>query len=843
MANTSITKALALAKDLSHIKNQEQAGRLFLSDYVNKCDLETYLTLYQDKMNKEVYDFWIRYASEINQFLIKNESLNYHNKDYFSAQTIVKNYFFQPYPDAQPFETPLLMFLRVAIQLYLYENSLDLVFETAIEMALGYYIHASPTLFNAGRKKHQLSSCFLIPIQDSLEDILYTGIGDAGIISSLGGGLGICLTNIRHSEIGDRGLSNGVAPMCKLIDSLISYADQSGRRKGAATAFLAIWHIDLMKFIEGTDNFGLSAEEKYNSLNTCIWTNDLFFERIRNQGYWTMFCPAKAKTLVGKYGAEFEQAYLELEEEADKLSAELEQLRMIVEDPNTSIPEYIEASKKYAKAIKSNINHQRVPAITILNKICDLQIKSGMPYLCHGDSINSKSNHSNIGPINSSNLCLEIVEATPNGQIASCNLASLNLAAFAKRAEYELIEGKIEYKSSSRFDYLLLGQMTRKCVRNLNKVIDNNYYPLGPDGKIAQLNHSTRPIGLGVSGFSDAVQILDLCPETLAEIELNKKIFACIYFNALVESVVLATQDGAYEYFEDSPYSRGELQFDLWAKRAEELESKGKLAKVYNRDDDVPIEPSLWGQPEIKLWNGHIIFPTWDSLKQAIVKYGTRNSLITSLMPTASTAQMLRNAETTEYHQTNIYSRNVQSGYHIVINRWLFYDLHSLGLWDDDLVDFIILCNGSVKYIRIYFEDHINQYPNYAFDEVKVKVDHIVNKYKTQFEISQKHCIKMARQRGIYIDQSQSMNLYYEDPKPSKLKVAHLYGNSIGNKVGMYYLRANPPSRTESFGMKEWNKVYYRNLMEELGNSLEKNEGSALRATKECFYCGWFKVD
>ena len=856
MFNTSVR---SLAQNLSSYSNQEISGQCLIWNITRKCSLESYLTMYSGKLSPDCLDFMTLHKQELSQFLSDNDSLNYYNKDFFSASTLISNYFFTPSKGSEPFETPLLLFLRVAVQLY---KDLSKVKEVTLDMAKGYYIPSSPTLFNSGTLKHQLASCFLIPIQDKLDDILYTGVGDAGMISSLGGGLGMGFTNVRHSEIGDRGKSNGVVPMCRLVDKLIEYADQSGRRKGAATAFLAIWHIDLMEFIEGTNNFNISADEKFTSLNTCIWTNDLFFERINENGDWTLFCPAKADSLKGLYGQDFELEYVKMENDARKRSLELDKannnLKQFEEQSKIGVEinkdEYAELCKAVDVARKMNINHKVIKAKTIFAKITELQIKSGMPYLCHGDSINSKSNHKNIGPINNSNLCLEIMEATPDNRIASCNLASMNLAAYVTE--------------DKTYDFGTLGVMVQRVVENLNAVIDTNYYPLDTrdssgkvteDGKISSLNYENRPIGLGCSGFSDAMAKLDITPESNREITMNKKIFACMYFNALIKSVELAIRDGPYETFstgstevydgididpstghctskyssiDGSPFSNGMLQFDLWQERARILEDSGKLTKVYKKEDDIPVDPKVWEQKPYVLSNGEVISPSWDSLKRAIVTYGVRNSLLLALMPTASSAQAIRNAETTEYHQSNIYSRMVQSGNFIVINRWLANDLEELSLWNENVANFVILSGGSVKYLYHYFEDHDMM----KTDEVRERVMYIVDKYKTQFEISRKHSIKMSRQRGIYIDQSQSFNLYIDSPTSNQLQAAHMYGNYVGNKVGMYYLRAKSPNQTGSFGMDSSVKLYYESLMDRL--NVDKVENTSKFENKsECAYC------
>lgn len=852
-----------VSQDLSSYENQEIAGKCLLWSVGRTCNsFSGYLCVYKDRFNDRVRDFLIENESDLTVFLNENEQLSYHNKDYFSASTIINNYLLRASNDEAPLETPLFMFLRVASQLH--APNVQRVKDVTIELATGYYIPSSPTLFNSGVKKCQLASCFLLPIQDRLDDILYTGVGDAGIISSHGGGLGMGMSGIRHSQIGDFGMSNGVVPVGRVYDKLIEYANQSGKRKGAGTAFLAIWHLDIMEFVESTNNFNIAADERFSSLNTCVWTNDLFFQRVKSGGTWTLFCPAKANTLLGLYNIDFEIEYMMLEAEALESENNIKRLKIEVENArndmyndtnsNDKKAAYVSLCTSLTKAKRNHLDFKVLNAKDIFEKIIDLQIKSGMPYICHGDSVNWKSNHKNIAPINSSNLCLEIMEAAPDGKIASCNLASMNLSIYADQ-------------KTKTFDYKMLSYMTRSCVKNLNAVIDHNYYPLDErdsngnitkEGKISSLNRQSRPIGLGCSGFSDAMAQLDIIPESDEEIKENKKIFACMYYNALLESINMAIESGSYYYInkgthetysqtmengdvhvselEGSPFMHGRLQFDLWQEHAKiKLDNDTLNEKIYDTNDDIPLNPIEWGQEEFTLCNGNTVSVGWEHVKNAMIKYGIRNSLLLALMPTASSAQAIRNAETTEYHQTNIYSRSVQSGHFTVMNRWMVRELEELKLWDETVANFIVLSGGSLKYLYEYFEDHSEKYPTFANN--KNTVNHLINKYKTQFEISQKHLIKMSRQRGIYVDQSQSFNLFMKNPTINKLKAAHMYSNEIGNKVGMYYLRAEPPSSSDGFGIDMNVKNYYLELMKRKGIDTSMSGSNTTRKEVICESC------
>lgn len=777
-----------LAHSMESYKDNEDAGKCLIW-YVSQRagTFHSYLDHHKHMFNIRTWTFMDLHREELAAFAEENEHLNYHNVDMFSAATFINNYLLRLSIDENSYESPIYMYIRIASQLYSPQNStsatptaetdaLTVVKRTVIEMATKMYVQSSPTLFNSGLKKHQLSSCFLIQIDDNLEDILGTGIKEAGIVSSSGGGIGINLSSIRHSEIGFQGESNGVVPYGHVVDSLIEYANQSGKRKGAATAFLDIWHIDVVPFINATNKVKTTAKDLYRTLKISLWTRDLFFKRVKKGQKWTMFCPAKAKQLLFLYGEEFEKAYINTERDAFAQDAEAKFLLEVAKLTGKASDRiaYIDARRK---AIK----YEQIDADELMTLIISNQINTGGPYLCHGDAINAKSNHKNIGSINSSNLCLEIMEATPiiDGErsIASCNLASLNLSAYADAEKHT-------------YDYTLLGDMTAACVRNLNAVIDSSYYPLGPKGKIAKLNNSSRPIGIGVSGLSDAFAIMDIIPESNEMYDINHRIFACIYFNALCESINMAITDGKYEYFEGSPISAGQLQFDMWGVK--------------------PLAPSEWSQKSVTLSDGFIIEPTWEGVKGAIRRYGIRNSLLVALMPTASSSQSIRNAETTEYHQSNIYSRNVQGGRFTICNRWMIKDLEKHGLWSNDLAEFIILCQGSVKHIDKWFLATNTSTPADV-------ISHIQSKYRTQFEISQKSFIRMERDRGAYVDQSQSFNIYLKDPTINTLKAIHLYSHSIGNKVGMYYLRTAPPSMSAEYGISERVKGIYNNIMDQMG--------------------------
>lgn len=822
-----------ISQDLSKLEHQEIAGKSIIWNISRNCtDVDSYLKLCSHRLTTDVKQFIINNEDTIDEFSREYDHLNYYNRDYFSASTIINNYLLRSSVNEPALESPVFMYLRIGIQLY--SPDIDRVLMFAKDMGYQHYIPSSPTFFNSGLEKHQLASCFLLPIEDKLEDILKTGVWYAGMISSLSGGLGIGLSNIRHSQIGDFGMSDGIIPACKVFDKLVLYANQSGRRKGSATGFLRSHHIDLMDFIQSTDNFNISHENRLTAMNTCIWMSKLFFKRVRDDKMWTLFCPAKSKALNGVYGVDFEIQYAILEEKAaeslkslNDVKVKLEESRNAHHDNPDDISlrdQYLDVMNKHTVIARDHIVHKTVRARDVLDKIIELQQRCGMPYICHGDAINMKSNHKNMGSINNSNLCLEIMEYAGEGEIASCNLGSLNLASFVNE------EG---------FDFDLLALQTKRAVESLDKVIDRNYYPLGDDGPIAPLNKRVRPIGLGVSGLADAFAMLDMKYESDDASLLNKKIFACMYFNSLIKSVELAIENGEYETFrtgsyecyyntiesgmefhvlDGSPLYNGMFQFDLWK---EDYRIEKDLGYHEGLDEELmnvkEIEPTEWGHVEVEIAGTNEVVKTWEDLRRVVMKYGVRNSLLMALMPTASSAQSVRNAESTEAHQTNIYSRNVQSGHFTVMNRWMVGDLEDVKLWDKNTASFIMLCNGSLKWIDNYFDDHSDKYPSWNDVGVRNRIKFLKDKYKTQFEISQKYCMTMARDRGIYIDQSQSLNIYFEHPTFDKLRACHLYGNRLGLKTGQYYLRAGSVTNPGSFAMAESSRIYYNELLKKKG--------------------------
>ena len=755
--------ARILGYDVSHYNNLLMAGRLAIEHLCNNAPktVLVYSEIMKERLNKSTYNFIQTYFEQLQRAIDNNKHLDY-DHDWFSANTMITMYSAVPNYGEDSVETPQYTWMRIAIQMfYDHPQAVERVIGAYTEMAEGWYTPASPTIFNAGMKEPQCSSCFLISIGDDLEQILKTGIYRAGMISKSSGGLGFDISPVRHSEISNYGMSHGIVPMIQLYNAMVRYVDQGGRRKGAVTIFLRPHHIDVEDFIDLTRKVG----DKYaraHDINTCLWTSWIFWERVRTNGKWTLFCPARTAHLNELYGEAFTKAYIETEN-----------------DP-TILPHH----KKTISARK------------LYEKILSVQRESGMPYLMNGDAANLKSNHRHNGYIKSSNLCLEVIEYTDDETIAVCNLHSLSLRMYAKHA-VDFNNKDVHEALRKAIDFQQLSYISRRVVENLNAVIDHNWYPLDKHDEegnvlkakiINKSNKKHRPVGMGVSGWAEMLHILDLPFEHPLTSEANKMVFACMYWNALAQSVELAVLNGAYDTFPGSPASEGKLQFDLWKEEFKILGPNG----ARKEGDDEPISPALWNQRAfVILGKDHsvvdVIQPTWDDLKRCIMKYGLYNSLLLANMPTASTAQVRRNCESVEAHQNNLYSRKVLKCSYPVLNRYLVADLGELGAWNSTTVDYMRISNGSIQGFSKYIADNAASFPD--FNGNTVRLAHIEKKYKTMWEISQKTLLRQAADRGRYIDQSSSTNIFMKDVTDEKLQACHIYANMLGLKTLMYYLR------------------------------------------------------
>ena len=731
----TLTTAKNLGYDILEPDNMLKAGAMLLQSLDVPTTIDQYLAKASTVLSADVAEFLHQNRDKLDPLL--TPLLDY---DWFSANTFVNNYLLRI--NERVVESVPLCLLRVAVQLY-HNDGVEQVAKCYRQLARRYYVPASPCFFNAGTTKPQMSSCFLHSVGDDTQSIT-DNWHNLAFTSKHNGGNGVDLSLIRHSEIGMAGMSKGVIPIARTINSIIRFFDQGGKRKGTATLFLRPHHIDVYEFCE----LGLKTGDIYaraHDVNIALWCSWLFFWRVRRDEQWTLFCPNYAQQLNHCYGAEFNKLYVELE--------------------SKDMP-------PHAKRV--------VKARDLFRHIVSCQTKSSMPYILHGDACNIKSNQRYMGYIPCSNLCLEVIEFSSPDKIASCNLSSISLRAFA---------------SPSGFDYQELGHIARSVTRNVDRMIDYNWYPID---KIKDDNAKDRPLAIGVSGFAEMLHELDLAFEDQDTLKLNKMVFACIYFNALVESVQLAIETQPHHDFHKSPLAQGMFQFDLWAQEYRLLKEldMAPLEHIRKESDDIPVDPLSWGQKTIKLSNGYLVEPNWQSLRVAIKTFGVRNSLLIGLMPTGTSSQVLMNAETTEAHRGNIYSRKLDKGAYPVVNRYMVADLKRLGLWNAHTVRLIQGNNGSIASLPFTVRTHPQLF---QFNDDYRRLKHVVNKYKTMYEISQKVILKLAADRGRYICQSQSSNIYIADPTIEQLTAVHMYAMMLGLKTGMYYLRTDPASEPMKF--------------------------------------------
>lgn len=644
-------------------------------------------------ISKETYGVVKKHAALLDSTIIYDRDFSY---DYFGYKTLERSYLMKL--DGKIVERPQHMLMRVAVGIH--GDDIESAIETYHLLSEKWFTHATPTLFNAGTPKPQLSSCFLLTMkEDSIEGI-YDTLKQCAKISQSAGGIGLNIHNVRATGSyikGTNGTSNGLIPMIKVFNDTARYVDQGGgKRKGAFAMYLEPWHADVFDFLELKKNHG-KEELRARDLFYALWIPDLFMKRVENNEMWSLFCPNEAPGLSDCYGEEFEKLYEKYEREG-----------------------------KYRKQIKAQ---------DLWFEVLESQIETGVPYMLYKDAANRKSNQKNLGTIKSSNLCTEIIEYTAPDEIAVCNLASIALPKYVSEDE----------KGKPYFDHEKLYEITYVATKNLNKVIDINYYPV-PEAKNSNMRH--RPIGLGVQGLADAFMMLRMPFESEEAKRLNEDIFETIYFAAMTASKDLAIKDGPYETFKGSPVSKGIFQFDMWGV-----------------------------SPKSNRWN-------WTELKQEVRKHGVRNSLLVAPMPTASTSQILGNNECFEPYTTNIYTRRTLSGEFIVVNKHLMKDLIKVGLWDDNMKNRLIEANGSVQ--------NIPQIPQ-----------NIKDLYRTVWEISQKTILEMAADRGAYICQSQSLNVHIQDPNFGKLTSMHFYAWKKGLKTGMYYLRTKAAASAIQFTVEK----------------------------------------
>ena len=631
----------------------------------------------------------VEVAHQVKDQIITNRDFDF---GYFGLKTLEKSYLQKC--EGKLMETPQYLFMRVSIGIH--GKDIPSVLDTYDKMSQGFFIHATPTLFNSGTPRPQMSSCFLIANKEDSINGIYGTLTECAQISKWAGGIGMHIHDIRANKShirGTNGQSDGIIPMLRVFNATARYVNQAGRRKGSIAAYLEPWHADIMEFLELRLNQG-DEEARCRDLFTAMWIPDLFMKRVEQGGTWSLFCPDRAKGLSDVYGEEFEKLYVKYEEEG--------------------------------------LANDTVPAAEVWKAIIKSQTETGTPYMLFKDACNSKSNQKNLGVIKSSNLCTEIIEYTNKDETSVCNLASIALPKYVD-------------KETKTFDYAKLHEVTKTVTKNLNRVIDRNFYPVEP-ARVSNMKH--RPIGLGVQGLADVFIMCGFPFDCEESRMMNAHIFETMYHASLEASSELAEIDGSYESFQGSPASRGILQQDMW-------EGDTKFSGLYD----------------------------WDAMRERIKTKGLRNSLLMAPMPTASTAQILGNNECFEPYTTNIYLRRTLAGEFVVVNKHLVDDLKKIGLWSKDMKDLMVKAGGSIQTITDIPDD-------------------IKNLYKTVWEISQKCIIDMAADRGRFIDQSQSMNLFMESPTLSKMSSMHMYAWKSGLKTGMYYLRSKAKARPIQFSLE-----------------------------------------
>jgi ribonucleoside-diphosphate reductase alpha subunit len=665
------------------------ATRIIASNIHKVCPNNFHLAMRKLQKANIITDEVVEVAQQVKEHIKTDRDFDF---GYFGLKTLEKSYLQRV--GGKLIETPQYLFMRVAIGIH--GKDIPAVLETYDKMSQGFFIHATPTLFNAGTPRPQMSSCFLIANKGDSIDGIYGTLTECAQISKWAGGIGMHIHDIRSNKSrirGTNGQSDGIIPMLRVFNATARYVNQAGRRKGSIAVYIEPWHADIMDFLELRLNQG-DEEARCRDLFSAMWIPDLFMKRVEEGGNWSLFCPDKAKGLSDVYGEEFEALYTKYEDEG--------------------------------------LANATVPATEVWKAILKSQTETGTPYMLYKDACNKKSNQKNLGTIKSSNLCTEIIEYTDKDETSVCNLASIALPKYVN-------------KETKTFDYDKLHEVTKTVTKNLNRVIDRNFYPV-ETARRSNMKH--RPIGLGVQGLADVFILCGLqfdCEESRL---MNAHIFETIYHAALEASSELAEIDGSYETFKGSPASEGILQPDMW-------EGETKFSGRYD----------------------------WDAMRERVKTKGLRNSLLLAPMPTASTAQILGNNECFEPYTTNIYLRRTLAGEFVVVNKHLVDHLKNVGLWSKEMKDLMVKAGGSIQ--------NIVDIP-----------DDIKKLYKTVWEISQKCIIDMAADRGRFIDQSQSMNLFMESPTMSKLSSMHMYAWKQGLKTGMYYLRSKAKARPIQFSLE-----------------------------------------
>ena len=687
----------------SHFHYSTLAARICASN-LHKETNESYLELVTKMRNyihpktkdsaplvsEELLQVVSKYEKEIQDTLDEYMHMDF-EYDYFAFKTLERAYLLKM--DGKICERPQYLLMRVAIGMYGFD--IESVLDSYKLMSAKKYTMATPTLFNSGTERPQMSSCFLLQMKEDSISGIYDTMKDCALISKHAGGIGLSIHDIRASGSyirGTTGISNGLVNMLRVFNNTARYVDQGGgRRKGSIAIYLEPHHPDIEAFLDLKKNHG-NDMERARDLFYALWISDLFMKRVEKNGKWSLFCPDEAPGLSDVYGEEFEELYIKYE--------------------------------------KEGLAKKEIKARDLFNKIIDSQVETGTPYILFKDSVNRKTNHQNLGVIKSSNLCAEIMQYTSKDEIAVCNLASINLSSMVKN----------KYTDNAYFDFEELVEIVKKVTVNLNRVIDKNFYPV-PEAE--KSNKAHRPIGIGVQGLADAFIMMRLPFASESAMKLNREIFETMYYASVSSSIDLAEKEGSYSSYEGSPMSKGIFQFDMWGVKPSER---------YN----------------------------WEELRQRMMKHGIRNSLLLSLMPTASSASILGNNESFEPFTSNVYNRRVLAGEFCVINKHLLKDLTDLGIWNEETKSQLMADKGSVQSI-VGLSDNLKEL------------------YKTVWEIPQKVILDQSIQRGCFVCQSQSMNVHLADPNRAKMTSMLFYAWKNGLKTGMYYLRSKGKSDTVSF--------------------------------------------
>jgi ribonucleoside-diphosphate reductase subunit M1 len=744
------------------------AGRLALILHQKNCPqtVEEYTKVFEERFNPAMTRYWREHSAKIEDLFVKYYDYNF-SGGWSPALVFIKTYSARAGRKRIPREMPMHMYMRSAVQLC-HRLGWDAVSQAFDLYMRGIITPPSPMMFNACMRLFCSGSCFLSTVGDTTKSITEK-IAESCFTAKANGGQGMDLSNIRHSEFGETGISKGVVPVMQMYNVACNLFGQNSQRPAAAAPYLSVHHIDIMEFIDSrlpTGDQRLRAPDLFPA----VWANWLFRHRIATDGDWTVFCPKYTRQLRQLWGPEWAKEYIRLENE--------------LQTP-------------YRKTYKARDIYKRVIAT---------QTKAGVPYMLCGDAANAKSNHSHLGVLRMSNLCCEIMEYSDEETTASCNLHSINMKTMAIGGKKLALSSTMD-EIAEAIDFEQLATASKWGVICVNQAIDQGVSPLDQvdergnvvAGRINQVNQFQRAIGLGVAGKADMLALLDIPFECETTVLINKMFFACMYFNAIIQSVQEAVVHGPCGAFSGSHMANGKFQFDLWADELKLLKENENLygdtlTRLRDPADDVPVEPRAWGQKETQLIRDGIVIdtvkPTWDDCRRVVTKYGMYNSLLIALMPTASSAQIRGICESFEAPQSNLYSRKVYKVNYSVLNPYMVSDLKAINAWTDDTPDYLLQYNGSLGGFASHVVANPDLYPKFHTKSLE-RLKYLEFKYKTMWNISQKFMIKLAAIRGRYVDQSTSLNIYIRDSDPIKMEAAQMYSFDIGNKTVVYYVRSN----------------------------------------------------